>query len=258
MTIAFFPQPNIILQIGSVSLYVYGAMYAIGTIACMYWLFLRMKRYGISFDTIADIGVVTLAAGVVGGRLFYALLYNTSYMLEHPLEILKVWHGGMSIHGGLLAGALAFVLMCRKKNIDWKVMADALAPALAFALMLGRFGNFVNGELVGRPTTMPWGMDFGDGVNRHPAQLYAMAKDALLSIGFASVLMYFQDKPFWKPGQLFFLFIISYGVLRFIVEFFRAPDPQLGLLYFLSMGQWLSLAVIGIGVFCYKKLGSKQ
>ncbi len=251
MPISFFPEPNIIMQIGEVSLYLYGAMYVLGTIFCIWWLWWRLQKTitPLSFDTVSDFGVITLLGGVIGGRLGYIFIYNFSYYWQHPLDMLAVWHGGMSIHGGLLGGALAFLWMCKRKNVDWKLLADLLVPALAVALMLGRFGNFISGELVGRMTSMPWGVDFGDGIMRHPSQLYAMVKDFLLASSFGYLIIKYQDNPFWKSGQIFFAFLISYGVLRFIVEFFRAPDPQLGLLWLgLSMGQWLSVLVIGIGI----------
>lgn len=257
----FFPTSAILLQIGPFAFHVYGAMYALGTLFCIWWLWWRMQYSSspFSFDTASDIGMITLLAGVLGGRLFYVFVYNFSYFSQNFFDIFAVWNGGMSIHGGLMGGAFGFLWICRKKNIDWKYLADLLVPALAIALMLGRFGNFMNGELIGRPTDMWWGMDFGDGVVRHPATLYAMGKDFFLALLFGYIILGFQKNPFWKKGSLFFAFLFCYGIVRFCVEFFRAPDPQLGLLFLhLSMGQWLSLGVMVVGMVGVLKLHSLQ
>jgi len=246
MNISFFPEPNIILQIGSISLYLYGAMYVLGTIICILWIWKISK---ISFEVVSDLGAITLLGGVLGGRIFYIFAYNFSYYIENPLEIFAVWNGGMSIHGGLIGGIFAFIWFCKKNKLDWKTLADFLIPALAISLMLGRFGNFINGELVGRITTLPWGVNFGDGMIRHPSQIYSMIKDFIIAIIFLFIILKYKNNKFWGNGQLFFAFIATYGVMRFFVEFFRTPDPQIGLLWLgLSIGQILSIIVIIIGI----------
>jgi len=163
------------------------------------------------------------------------------------LEIFAVWNGGMSIHGGLLGGAIGFFLFCKIKNIPVLKLADISVPAIALGMMFGRLGNFINGELPGRITDHPFGMDFGDGESRHPSQLYAMAKDLVLFILF-SILVW---KVQWKKvaGKVISAFLMGYALLRFGVEFFREPDPQLGFLFsWLTMGQLLSILLFSIGV----------
>lgn len=248
MSIEFFPQPNIILSIGSISIYFYGFMYLLsvifGYLFILFWV--KKRNILISKDSILDLIFYTFLGGVLGGRIFYILFYNLDVFINNPLEIFFVWHGGMSIHGGLFGGAICFYLFCKYKKIDWKIFADIAVPSIAFGMALGRLGNFMNGELFGRVTDLPFGMDFGDGENRHPAQLYAMGKDLFLFIVFSYILWQGYLKE--KAGSVIGLFLMSYAVLRFLVEFVREPDLQLGFIYsFLTMGQIFSIVLFFIG-----------
>src|SRR6185295_10087191 len=255
--ITFFPTPAIIVQIGPIALHTYGAMYALGAI-CGYFLlqFLaRRKKLNIRNELLLDLVFWTFLGGVIGGRIFYVLVYNFSYFLHSPSEIFAVWHGGMSIHGGLLGGALAAIIFIRRKKLPLWSIAGIIAPAVALGMMFGRIGNFANGELFGRPTLLPWGMDFGDGIKRHPAQLYAAAKDLILFCAFLGLNLKTQisGKALWS------YFLIGYGVLRFGVEFFREPDPQIGLFWgVLSLGQILSIAVIFVGIIILRTKKTRQ
>jgi phosphatidylglycerol:prolipoprotein diacylglycerol transferase len=239
-------QDYAVINIGPVSLHFYGLMYAVGAIIAFFitrW-YARKTKAPLNDEEITNIIFWAMIGGVIGGRIFYTLVYNFEYYFNNPLQILAVWQGGMAIHGGFIGGGLALWLVCRwMKKSFWQV-ADAFAPGLAFGLAMGRIGNFVNGELVGRVTDVPWGMDFGDGENRHPSQLYAVIKDIALS-GFLALVG--SRVPF-APGVITGLFFQTYGIFRFAVEYFRQPDPQLGFLAFgFTMGQWLSIGLIIVG-----------
>ncbi len=235
------------LSIGPLTLHFYGLMYATGAV-CAYFLTRWVARKvgkPFSSDHLTDVIFWTMLGGVIGGRLAYSFLYNPDIYLADPVQILMVWQGGMSIHGGLLGGFFGLLFACYKIKRPIAEVADLFLPALALGLAFGRLGNFVNGELFGRITEVPWGMDFGDGENRHPSQLYAMLKDLLL----CAIFLFLILRISWKPGVLSGLFFCMYAVFRFIVEFFRAPDPQLGLLALgLSMGQWLSMVLFFVGL----------
>lgn len=217
---------------------------ALSSIVVTFWV-AKKKALPLSFVDVSDIVFYTMIGGVIGGRLAYVLLYDPLYFWEHPQDIIAVWKGGMSIHGGFTGGLIAFILTLKQKKIPFYQTIDLFMPALALGLAFGRMGNFVNGELPGRITNVSWGMDFGDGENRHPSSLYSVVKDLLLCGIMLAIL--FIKKP--KPGTVFGMFVVFYGLFRFTVEYFRAPDPQLGLLALgLSMGQWLSVLVILLGI----------
>jgi phosphatidylglycerol:prolipoprotein diacylglycerol transferase len=185
---------------------------------------------------------------VLGGRLGEVLFYNPGYYFSHPLKILAVWEGGMSFHGGFLGVLVAMILFARVRNIHWLALMDFIAPLVPPGLAFGRIGNFINGELWGRPTDVPWAMVFPqvDNVPRHPSQLYEFA---LEGVALFALLWLFSSKP--RPaGAVSGLFLIGYGSFRFIGEFTRNPDDGIfGLMTFgISMGQWLSLPMVVAGV----------
>ncbi len=258
MSFEFFPQPNIILQIGKVSFYFYGAMYALSAFSAYfitkYWV-KKMKIENCSNDDVLDIVFWSLVSGVIGGRFGYMLIYNFENFIRDPFSAFTVWNGGMSIHGGLLGGAIGFYLVTKIKKMDILQFSDISVVSIAFGMALGRLGNFVNKELVGRETTVPWGIDFGDGLMRHPSQLYAMGKDLILLSIFWYILIkiseYKQNKTI-NSGYVFSAFLMMYAMFRFIVEFFREPDPQLGFIFLnFSMGQILSVVLFTIGAFSF-------
>jgi len=188
---------------------------------------------------------------VLGGRLGYALFYQTQQYLADPASLLYLWQGGMSFHGGLLGVLVALFVFAHKQRKTFLEIGDTVAPLVPLGLAAGRLGNFINGELWGRATDLPWGMVFpqsGTLIARHPSQLYQMALEGLLLF---VLLWVFARKP--RPvGQISGLFLTGYGVLRFLVEYTREPDAFLGLLAAgLSMGQWLSLPMIVIGAVIF-------
>jgi phosphatidylglycerol:prolipoprotein diacylglycerol transferase len=185
---------------------------------------------------------------ILGGRLGYVLFYKPIYYWHHPAEILAVWQGGMSFHGGFLGVLMASALLAKKTKRHWFNVVDFVAPLVPIGLGLGRIGNFINGELPGRPTDVPWAMIFPrvDLIPRHPSQLYEAICEGLIM---TLILLFISTKP--QPlGRISAWFALLYGSFRFLLEFTRQPDEFLGLLSLgLSMGQWLSLPIIGAGIF---------
>jgi phosphatidylglycerol:prolipoprotein diacylglycerol transferase len=240
----------IAISIGPLAIRWYGLMYLVGFVS-VWWLGRRRIAAAPSAAPLTprqlDDLLFQLALGVIlGGRLGYVLFYKPLYYLEHPLEILSIWQGGMSFHGGFLGVLAAAALFSRIHRIDWLRLMDFLAPLVPLGIAAGRLGNFINGELWGRTTDLPWGMLFrgaGD-LPRHPSQLYQFALEGLLLF---ALLWWFSSKPRAR-GEVSGAFLLGYGLLRFIAEFAREPDEFLGLLAFgLSMGQWLSLPMIAAG-----------
>ncbi len=187
---------------------------------------------------------------VLGARLGYVLFYNTGYFLEHPLGIFKIWQGGMSFHGGLIGVLVCLYLFARKNGLNYFDVSDFLVPLAPPGRLAGRRGNFINGELWGRATDLPWAMIFPDpaagGLPRHPSQLY---EGLLEGVVLFTILWVYTSRP--RPRMAASaLFIGFYGLFRILVEFVRQPDPQLGFLAFgwLTMGQVLSLPMILVGV----------
>ena len=198
---------------------------------------------------------------ILGGRLGYVLFYKPLYYLANPLEILSVWQGGMSFHGGFLGVLVALWLFARSRRKRWLDVTDFVAPLVPLGLAAGRLGNFINGELWGRTTTLPWGMVFPPAgpEPRHPSQLYQFALEGLLL--FAVLWIYTERR---RPlGAASGLFLVGYGLCRFAVEFAREPDSFLGYLALgLTMGQWLSLPMILIGAVmlrhAYRRAGKDE
>jgi phosphatidylglycerol:prolipoprotein diacylglycerol transferase len=198
---------------------------------------------------------------ILGGRLGYVLFYKPLYYFAHPLEIVEIWRGGMSFHGGFLGVLIALWFFARRRNKALLDVTDFVAPLCPLGLAAGRLGNFINGELVGRPTEGPWAMIFPqvDSIPRHPSQLYQFGLEGVLLF---VVLWWFASRQ--RPtGAVSGLFLIGYGAFRFIAEFAREPDSFLGLLAGgLTMGQWLSLPMIVAGVlmmrWAYRRAGKSQ
>ena len=191
------------------------------------------------------------ALGVIfGGRFGYVVFYQASYFIEHPLEIFYVWQGGMSFHGGFLGVLVAMVFFGRKYQKSWLSIMDFVAPLVPIGLGAGRMGNFINGELWGRATNANWGMIFPavDNTPRHPSQLYEFSLEGVLLF---LILWTYSSKP-RETGTVSALFLIGYGSFRFLAEFTREPDANLGILSLgMSMGQWLSLPMVIIGLAMY-------
>ncbi|MFZ5522291.1 MAG: prolipoprotein diacylglyceryl transferase [Pseudomonadota bacterium] len=197
---------------------------------------------------------------VLGGRLGYVLFYKPAYYLAHPLEAFAVWQGGMSFHGGLIGVLLALALFARQRGRSFFDVSDLVAPCVPIGLAMGRLGNFINGELWGRfaDPSLPWAMVFpqsGSPLPRHPSQLYQFALEGVLLF---AVLWGYGRQP--RPlGRVSAAFLIGYGVLRFVAEYFREPDDFLGLLALnLSMGQWLCIPMVLAGLVMWVWAGRNR
>jgi phosphatidylglycerol---prolipoprotein diacylglyceryl transferase len=248
-----YPHINpVALQLGPFAIHWYGLMYLAGF---MTFLWLGKKRIAQlnqpKFNTklLDDLLFYGVIGVILGGRLGEVLFYNPGFYFSHPAKILAVWEGGMSFHGGFLGVLIAMAWFAKKQNIRWLQLMDFIAPLVPPGLAFGRLGNFINGELWGRPTDMPWGMVFQhvDNLPRHPSQLYECAMEG---IALFILLWWFSQKP--RPvGAVSGLFLIGYGSFRFVGEFTRNPDDGIfGLMTFgVSMGQWLSLPMVAIGIW---------
>ena len=237
------------LQLGPLSIRWYGLMYLIGFVGVVLLGRYRIKQrpeLGWTAQCLDDMVFYGVLGVVLGGRLGYVLFYKLSEYLDQPLHIFKVWEGGMSFHGGFLGVIGALFLFAHRHKRDWLSITDFIAPLCPLGLGAGRIGNFINAELWGRASNVPWAMVFPnvDTEPRHPSQLYEACTEGLLLF---LILWLFSKKP--RPvGAVSGLFLITYGVLRFCVEFTREPDAFLGLLGGFSMGQWLSLPMVIAGV----------
>lgn len=257
-----YPRINpVLIGIGPIQIRWYGIMYIVGFLAT-YLLIQKQERarqVGL-VGTVAQDMVFYLAVGlIIGARLGYIIFYQyNDYMLyiKHPLEIIATWHGGMSFHGGFAGAILAGWMFSRRKKIPFAVMADCVAVTAPIGLGLGRIGNFINGELVGRPSNVPWAMIFPDGgpIPRHPSQLYNALVEGLLLF----ILLWNLRQRGFRDGMMSIFFLLFYGICRFCLEFFREPDPQVGyLLGFLTMGQLLCLAMIVTAILLALLIGRK-
>ncbi len=256
-----FPQIDpVLFHLGPLSFRWYGFMYLIG-FCFAYWLATtRAKRSkGVwTTEQVENLMYYGFLGVFLGGRIGYVLFYQWDYFLQNPLYLFKVWEGGMSFHGGLIGVIVAMYLSSRAQKRSFWATADFVAPLIPFGLGVGRLGNFINDELWGRVTDVSWAVLFPSGgyLPRHPSQLYEAVLEGFVLF---CILNWFIRKP--RPtGSVASLFLIFYGLFRFIVEFFREPDPQLGL-YFghhISMGQILSTPMMLLGlcmmIYVYKNV----
>ncbi len=215
-------------------------------------IFIQKSDINEKFDDYVTYLVIGI---IIGGRLGYIIFYNFNYYINNFFDIFKVWEGGMSFHGGLIGIIVASILFSKKNNQDSFLYMDLVSLVAPIGIFFGRLANFINSELYGTPTDIPWAVTFiqVDNLSRHPSQLYeAILEGVILFI----ILMYFKNKDYLKkPGLISGLFLIFYSLFRFFIEFVRVPDEQLGYLIFeLSMGQIISLIffVIGIILFYFK------
>jgi phosphatidylglycerol:prolipoprotein diacylglycerol transferase len=258
-----FPEIDpVIFRIGPLSVRWYGLMYLLGFGAAYLLIrhLSRLRNLDLSRDGVSDLLFYGVLGVVLGGRLGYVLFYNPLQYLSRPLEVFAVWQGGMSFHGGLLGVVIAVVVFCRRRKLPILLTGDILATSATIGLGLGRIGNFINGELWGRTTDLPWGMIFPGGgpLPRHPSQLYEAALEGLLLF----VILYFMHRRRVAEGVPFFCFFIGYGLFRFLIEFVRQPDAHLGFLWGgATMGQLLSLPMILFGLagcfYLYRQRGTQ-
>jgi len=240
----------VIIRIGPFALRWYGLMYVLG-FAVSYLLVLyqiKRQKLAISREKVDDLYFALILGLIIGARLGYILFYNLGFYIDNPLEILVVWHGGMSFHGGLIGASLAGFYVMKRKGLRFLQMSDLIIPTCPLGIGFGRIGNFINGELFGKPSDLPWAMVFPHGgpAPRHPSQLYEAFLEGLCLF---VILWFYKDRK-KKEGDVLAVFLIFYGLFRIIAEVFREPDAQLGYLFgLLTMGQLLSCLMILVGLF---------
>lgn len=237
------------LSLGPLQVHWYGLMYLFGFVGAWWLGRLRAKRYGWTAEQVEDLLFYGAIGVILGGRLGSVIFYDLPNTLAHPLNVLKIWQGGMSFHGGLLGVLGAFWFFARKTGKSFFAISDFIAPMVPIGLFFGRIGNFINGELWGKVSDVPWAMVFpyGGPLPRHPSQLYEAGLEGIVLF---IILWLYSAKP--KPvSAVSGLFLLGYGVFRSLVELVRIPDQQYGYFAFdwLTMGQILSLPMILLGGF---------
>ncbi len=266
----------IIISIGGVSMHWYGLMYVLAFLQFLFLgKFLIAKKIAspkITYEVLDDLLFFGAIGVIIGGRLGEVLFYAPSYYFHNPSQIIAVWRGGMSFHGGFLGVLISvslYLFLHNKKipeknlQISWLELTDFIAPLVPLGLAFGRVGNFINGELWGRvcDATLPWAMIFpqaGDDLPRHPSQLYHVALEGILLFLILWICVLLRKNKDKKAGFLSAIFLLGYGVFRFITEFFREPDVGIfGHSYVVSMGQWLSLPMILVGILLLIKIKQK-
>ena len=250
----------IAIHLGAFGIHWYGLMYLIGFLAFIglgKWQINNRAWHGWTIPMLDDALFFGALGVILGGRLGYVLFYQFGYFMQHPNEILAVWQGGMSFHGGFLGVLVAMGLFARKYRLKWLNIMDFVAPLVPIGLGAGRMGNFINGELWGRVTNSEYGMVFPrvDQLLRHPSQLYEFTLEGICLF---LILWIYSSKP-RETGAISALFLIGYGSFRFIAEYTREPDSYLGLLSMgFSMGQWLSLPMMLVGIWMWVQAHQKR
>ena len=254
-----YPEINpIALSLGSLKIHWYGLLYLVGFgLAFLLGLYRAKRSQGAwTSAQVSDLIFYGAVGVVLGGRLGYVLFYEFSHFIAEPLSIFKIWEGGMSFHGGLIGVMIACWIFARQFNKTFFQVGDFIAPLVPLGLAAGRLGNFINGELWGRITDVPWGMIYPNAgpLPRHPSQLYEFLLEGIL---FFIIIWLYSSKP--RPTMAVSgVFLLSYGCLRFFAEFFREPDSQLGFIAFnwVTQGQRLCVPMILFGIlliyFAYK------
>lgn len=248
MRFEFTPFEKSFITIGPISLKYYGLMYAFGAIFVYFVIkkLFRKEKIKISNEEILDLLTYGIAGVILGGRIGYILFYNLSFYLSNPLKIFAVWEGGMAFHGGLLGVIIAGYLFCKRQKFNFYELADIAIIPVFIAIALGRLGNFINGELVGRISEVPWAMEFeGYEGLRHPSQLYEFGKNIVIFVILSSLRKFTK----LQQGTIFWSGIMFYGLFRFLIEFTRQPDLHIGFLFeYLTMGQLLSFPMFVVGL----------
>ncbi len=241
------------IQIFSLEIRWYSLSYIFGII--LGWIYckkiIKDKNISILFDDLISYLIIGI---ILGGRLGYVLLYNPNYYLNNLIEIPMIWQGGMSFHGGLIGVIVATIIFSKKNNINKYIFLDLISASAPIGIFLVRVSNFLNSELYGRETNVPWSVIFLkiDNLSRHPSQLYEAILEGIFL--FIIFLLFIKKNYLSRPGLISSLFLIFYSLLRFFVEFYRAPDEQIGFLLFnITMGQFISLIFFSFGLYLYSK-----
>lgn len=246
------------IHIGPIAVRWYGLMYVLGILGGFSLVHTRLKlQFKLNSDQISSLALAICLGIIIGGRLGYIVLYDFAYYMARPAELLAYWHGGMSYHGGALGCVAGLIWFARQHRAPLLPLLDLLGLASTIGIFFGRIGNFINGELWGRITGVPWAMIFPGAGNlpRHPSQLY--------EAGLEGVVLFILLVVLWKrfslkPGQLFAVYLMGYGTFRFGLEFCREPDSQIGLFFqWMSLGQVLCALMILAGLVGFRLAGKR-
>lgn len=246
-----YPTINpVAFSLGPIQVHWYGLMYLVGFVSAWLLAYWRTKHYKLNWSTeeISDLIFYAALGVILGGRIGYMVFYNSQELLHNPLILFKIWEGGMSFHGGLIGVVVAIWLFSRKFKKSFLAVGDFVAPLVPLGLAAGRVGNFINGELWGRVTDVPWAMVYPhvDEQPRHPSQIYELGLEGVLLF---LIVWCYAAKP-RREGRVSAVFLIGYSLCRFIAECFRQPDTQMGYIAFnwLTMGQILSIPMLLLGI----------
>lgn len=248
------PTPFVVRFGENFGLRYYGLAYLLGFVACG-WLLRRYFRAGrtpLNFDAAMDLVLAVVVGTILGGRLGYFILYQPRVFFEEPVALVRVWEGGMASHGAFIGIALALVIFARKRKVSFLHLADLIVSTAPIGVLLGRLANFLNGELWGKKTDVPWAVIFmrtGGGTDpRHPSQLYEAATEGLLLLLFVQWRFWKTDVVRREPGRLAGEFLIGYALVRMFCELFREPDEGVALILGLSRGSFYSIFLIAAGI----------
>lgn len=258
-----FPNFNpVAIQLGPVGIYWYSLAYLVGIIIGAVMVIYLSKSYTtmvISNKLLEDMVVWAVCGIIIGGRLGYVLFYNLDHAIKDPVWVFQTWKGGMSFHGGIFGIAIAVFLYCRHQKLNFIKIIDLISCVAPIGLFLGRIANFINGELYGRVANVSWAVIFPDGgpYPRHPSQLYEAGSEGI-ALGIIMISLFYFTKLREKPGSLAGLFLICYSLFRAVVEQYRQPDENIGLLWGnISMGQLLSAPLLLTGIYLLLSANSR-
>jgi phosphatidylglycerol:prolipoprotein diacylglycerol transferase len=238
--------PKVLFDLGFIQIHSYGVLAGIGLLFAFFVVkHLNDVKQNFTSDELFDIIFYAFLGGIIGARLFYVLFYNLEFYLQNSLQIFAIHKGGLSVHGGILGGSIATLIYARRKYYFFLDLADVLAPSLALALAVGRIGNLINGELIGRETDFPLGCNYGDGLHRWIYQPIDSFKNFCIFL----VLFYLYKNFDFRRGVISAFFLIMIGSFRFLTEFIRQPDENLGfIIASFSMGQILAFSTVCLGI----------
>ena len=244
----------IFVSLGGFHIYWYGIMYLIAFLLAWYVgnLYIKNNIIEISRDNFSDLMFYSFLGVLFGGRIGYSIFYNFSYTIENPITIFYLWNGGMSFHGGFIGVIISIIYFCKKNKIPFFEISDFIVRLVPIGLFTGRIGNFINGELWGKPTDLIWGVIFPkiDNLSRHPTQIY----EAILEGIVLFMILNFMLSRNIKTSIATSYFLIFYSLFRFIIEFFRIPDAHIGYVMFswVTMGQILCIPMFLLGLYILK------